>query len=73
MGEMMSKKNKKNLAMPTDVAKAVWEEYANIKLEEFTAKLAKAVAAESWTAVRLLGGEMSMFKFDFNRTDKKAE
>ena len=61
---------KKNQGMDKDVAKAVWEEYANIQLEMFTAKLAKAVAAKDWIAVRLLGGEMERFKFDFNRTNK---
>jgi hypothetical protein len=61
----MGKKNE----MPIDVAKAVWEEYANIRLEMFTAKLAKAVAVKDWIAVRLLGGEMEKFKFDFNRNN----
>ena len=65
----MSKKNK-NTAMPTDVAKSLWEEYANIKLEGFTKRLADAVAAESWDAVRAIGKEMEMFKFDFNRSNK---
>lgn len=64
----MSKKKKQQ--MPLDVAKAVWEEYANIRLEMFTGKLAKAVADKDWISVRLLGGEMEMFKFDFNRDNK---
>lgn len=64
---MGKKKKNKNTGMPLDVAKAVWEEYANIRLEIFTKKLAEAVAVKDWVAVRLLGGEMSNFKFDFNR------
>jgi hypothetical protein len=64
----MSKKKKQQ--MPLDVAKAVWEEYANIQLEMLTSKLAKAVAGKDWIAVRLLGSEMEQFKFDFNRSNK---
>ena len=65
----MSKKNK-NLGMPTDVAKAVWEEYANIIMEKFAGELAQAVAAGEWEAVRAVGKKMETFKFDFNRSNK---
>jgi len=61
---------KKNQTMPLDVAKAVWEEYANIVLEGFSSKLAEAVASGEWEAVRSLGKEMDSFKFDFNRRNK---
>ena len=56
--------------LPIDVAKAIWEEYANIILEKFTRKLAYAVASGDMDVVRAVGREMSEFKFDFNRSDK---
>jgi len=61
---------KKKQQMTTDVAKAVWEEYANIYKERWTKQLSYAVGSESWDLVRKLGMEMADFKFDFNRGNK---
>ena len=65
----MGKKKKQN--MPIDVAKAVWEEYANIYKERWTKHLSYAVGSENWDLVRKLGLEMTAFKFDFNRNKGK--
>ena len=64
----MGKKKKQN--MPLDVAKAVWEEYANIILENFVTELAVAVASDEMDAIREVGKKMAAFKFDFNRGKK---
>lgn len=64
----MAKEKKQQ--MTTDVAKAIWETYANIMLKNWVDKLAKAVASGDMDVVRELGKEMSAFKFDFNRSDK---
>ncbi len=56
--------------MTTDVAKAVWEEYANIILENWVTELAMAVASDEMNAVREVGKKMAAFKFDFNRDNK---
>jgi len=64
----MAKKAKQQLT--TDVAKAVWEEYANIILENWVTELSVAVASGEMDAVREVGIKMATFKFDFNRGNK---
>jgi hypothetical protein len=62
---MANKRKEQKLNL--DVAKAIWETYANIMLEKWVKKLAYAVASGNMDAVRAVGKEMEKFKFDFNR------
>ena len=64
----MGKRKKQELNL--DVAKAIWETYANMILDRWVEKLAYAVAAEDMDAIRAVGKDMQDFKFDFNRRKK---
>lgn len=64
----MAKKKKQQ--MSTDVAKAVWETYANLYKERWVRTLSSAVTNRDWDAVNKLGSEMLDFRFDFNRRNK---
>lgn len=66
----MGKKSKPTIDL--DVAKAVWQKYADIIKERWTRDLALAVASEDMEAVRAVGKSMESFSFDFNIASKEA-
>ena len=64
----MAKKKKQQ--MSTDVAKAVWEKYANLYRERWVKQLEKASINNSWSEVYNALSDMQKFEFDFNRSNK---
>lgn len=64
---------KKKGQMPTKIAKGIWEEYANIILEDFAKELelAETRSNVNWAAyksrVKDIAARMREFKFDFNK------
>lgn len=61
---------KKEQQMSTDVAKAVWEEYANLYRERWLKQLIEAQVEKDWNKVQLLIYTIGNFRFDFNRSNK---
>ncbi len=62
-------KNKKQ-EMSTDVAKALWEEYANITKDKWIDQLYDAFEVKDWMEALELLLKFKKFKFDFNRSNK---
>lgn len=72
----MSKKKKNQV--PVDIAKAIWEEYANIILEKFSDQIHSTIEGlhESHpiiVAQREVLKNMKEYKFDFNRPKKAVK
>lgn len=64
----MAKKKKQQ--MSTDVAKAVWETYANLYRKRWIKQLEKASVNGHWSDVYGVLSDMQEFEFDFNRSNK---
>ena len=58
---------KKNTAMPTDIAKAIWEGYSNDIKDNWVKALGLAVEQKDWLEVIIILDEMKTWEFDFNR------
>jgi len=58
---------KKKQQMTLDAAKAVWEEYADIVLENFVDELEKVLLEGDLGMIEEVIAKMNAFKFDFNR------
>lgn len=63
---------KAKVTIDLDVAKGLWQEYANLIKARWTKALAMAVASEDMEAIRAVGKSMESFSFDFNIANKKA-
>ena len=58
----------KKQEMSTDVAKALWEEYANITKDKWIDQLYEAFEVKDWMEALELLLKFKKFKFDFNRS-----
>ena len=66
----MSKKKNKSMAMPTDIAKAIWEGYSNDIKNNWVKALEVAVDQKDWLEVILVIDEMKNWEFEFNKGNK---
>ena len=57
--------------MPTNVAKALWEEYANIIKDKWVTDLEVAIQHSDMGYVSQLARKIKKFKFDFNKSKPK--
>ena len=61
---------KKKQQMSTDVAKVIWETYANLYRERWMKQLVDAMVEKDWDKVQSAIYTMGNFRFDFNRSGK---
>ena len=63
----MSKKKKKDLAVPVDVIKALWEKYADVIMEGYADQLEEQSDSPRVLAI---AKKMKAFRHEFNKGQK---